>query len=557
MGTFTKAFGNNAQHGALLNQSVAYKTVLAAMPIKPSTADQIIQNRMMKKLSDGGFIADAEYIYIPASTLSGYLKNWANPGTFDLTKNGNIVFREYLGAQSSGGYLGTGFNPLRNASKITKDNMCQIIGVGTATPNTDAETGVYSAVGKSVIGASYNGNLLLSSNSITPVVIPSSSPLMAHYANLRNNSTTFTFYKNITANTYGRTADSLPDGEMYVCARNDSGTTRSSLRFVRYSALLRNMTESRYFEFKAIMEEYLTSYHSNLNSPIDYISKGYPATKALLTLATYDGVDMTIHPSVVDTGIEGWNGYRYWMCNTPLPNPAPAGVSSDYENPSLWASSDGDTWVVPAGVTNPVIPKPSGTFNADVDIYYEGGTMYMVYKQQPDLWFSKSTNAASWSTPIKIKSKDSDANEVRSPAILKGIDNKYYIYYCPSGSGKHVRRISADSPDGAWSVPQEINIVGYGNNTEDWHLDVFTHNGYYYLIAGYSEVYVYKSIDGVNFVGSVQPVLNNYEFLGNTESYYRSSIALINGQPTVYYGAFVLISSVASRRTFKMNIDLL
>ncbi len=72
----------------------------------------------------------------------------------------------------------------------------------------------------------------------------------------------------------------------------------------------------------------------------------------VLTIPTYDSNPNVGHPDVLYVA-GGWNGYPYWMAMTPYP-------STDRENPSIVASADGNTWVVPAGLTNRVVPLPAG-----------------------------------------------------------------------------------------------------------------------------------------------------------------------------------------------------
>ena len=102
----------------------------------------------------------------------------------------------------------------------------------------------------------------------------------------------------------------------------------------------------------------------------------------ILNIPTYtangkDGEGVT-HPDVLDfTQIKGtggaaldtWGGYRYWMAMTPNQT-----GNSQFENPCLAASSDGITWVVPTGITNPLtnVPRePDNTHNCDTDMIYD------------------------------------------------------------------------------------------------------------------------------------------------------------------------------------------
>ena len=83
-----------------------------------------------------------------------------------------------------------------------------------------------------------------------------------------------------------------------------------------------------------------------------------------LDLETYDGSGETIHPDIVYFP-DGWHGYKFWMVNTPYPNNDGA-----LENPSIWCSNDGSSWVIPDGLTNPIVAKPASGVNTDPCIMY-------------------------------------------------------------------------------------------------------------------------------------------------------------------------------------------
>ena len=116
----------------------------------------------------------------------------------------------------------------------------------------------------------------------------------------------------------------------------------------------------------------------------------------ILNIPTYtangkDGEGVT-HPDVLDfTQIKGtggaaldtWGGYRYWMAVTPNQT-----GNSQFENPCLAASSDGITWVVPTGITNPLtnVPRePDNTHNCDTDMIYDPNSdqlwVYYIWEQ--------------------------------------------------------------------------------------------------------------------------------------------------------------------------------
>ena len=68
-----------------------------------------------------------------------------------------------------------------------------------------------------------------------------------------------------------------------------------------------------------------------------------------LNIPTYDGSGQGVHPDVYYNA-NGWNGYRYWMAVTPYP-----GGNAAYENPSIVVSNDNVNWIVPPGLSNPIV----------------------------------------------------------------------------------------------------------------------------------------------------------------------------------------------------------
>lgn len=62
-----------------------------------------------------------------------------------------------------------------------------------------------------------------------------------------------------------------------------------------------------------------------------------------------EGYSAYVHPKVLDTGADRWNGHRYWMCNTNYP-----GTMDRYENPAIFVSEDGTSWAHFGD--NPVVP---------------------------------------------------------------------------------------------------------------------------------------------------------------------------------------------------------
>jgi len=120
-----------------------------------------------------------------------------------------------------------------------------------------------------------------------------------------------------------------------------------------------------------------------------------------LEIPCYDdggsSANQAIHPSILDFGATGWNGYRYWMGFTPYP-----ANQSQYENPSIVVSSDGVNWSVPTGLANPIVPTPVSGYNADIELVYKDSTdeiwMYYKYNDGTSVYLAglKSSDGIAW-----------------------------------------------------------------------------------------------------------------------------------------------------------------
>ena len=147
--------------------------------------------------------------------------------------------------------------------------------------------------------------------------------------------------------------------------------------------------------------------NSKLPVELNQYSHNYPEIvlleePQLLTIPTPDGSGQVVHPAVVFTSSK-FGGYYYWMAFTPYPN-----SNAALENPCIVASNDGLTWVVPAGVTNPLAPTPEGErYNADTQLIYDGvnGKLY-VWSQygggETKSFRVETSNGTTWSEPLEM-----------------------------------------------------------------------------------------------------------------------------------------------------------
>src|SRR5436190_6416072 len=98
-----------------------------------------------------------------------------------------------------------------------------------------------------------------------------------------------------------------------------------------------------------------------------------------LAIPTYERSGEGIHPDVVHFP-SPWHGWEYWMAFTPYPNGNEAA-----ENPSILASHDGLNWLVPDGLTNPLVPPilVGKAFNSDPDLLYSplSNRLVLLYRE--------------------------------------------------------------------------------------------------------------------------------------------------------------------------------
>ena len=221
-----------------------------------------------------------------------------------------------------------------------------------------------------------------------------------------------------------------------------------------------------------------------------------------------------MHPSVVQFDAP-WNGYHYWMAMTPYTN-----YNGYVENPSILASNDGLSWVVPAGVENPVALNKAAQY-ADTQLLYDSASnelwLYYLDKTFPGIVRMRSSNGVNWSAAEHVLG--APALQCLSPAVEKS-GSTYYMWLVdtPSGWNSTSSKIQLHtSSDGKnWSAPQtaEIDQPGY----VIWHIDVSwvpSKSEFWMLLASYpvgtssgnTSLFFARSSDGLHWTTYRRPIL--------------------------------------------------
>lgn len=227
-----------------------------------------------------------------------------------------------------------------------------------------------------------------------------------------------------------------------------------------------------------------------------------------LSLATYDGSGATIHPSVLDMG-SAWNGYRYWLADTPYAN-----ADNQLENPCIWASNNRTDWVVPAGVVNPLVPPPGQSvgFHSDVELVWDADASRMVMFYRLGLFAGAettaielkaltSTNGSTWADAGKIADLPLTGGRV-SPAVVRTGPNAWRMWLWGGTSGTATMH-TATSPLGPWSAA--TNTTLNGGSLDGWHGDVILVGSTYYMAYSHNDLdrmLTATSSDGVAWTAS-------------------------------------------------------
>lgn len=213
------------------------------------------------------------------------------------------------------------------------------------------------------------------------------------------------------------------------------------------------------------------------------------------------------HPSVVYIA-NGWNGYKYWMAETPYPHYSDE-TGEPWENPHIFCSKDGFTWEVPNGLTNPIDDKHRAGYNfmSDTHLVFIPATQtlecwYRGSSATTDIIRKTSIDGVNWSErEIMIRESDSASSGITtriiSPAIIFR-NNEYHMWWVANGVGIHY----AKSTNGNfWTNVTLCTLTGL-TNPDIWHLDCMFATSNKYYLTGYSRsgnLYIYEGTNGTSF----------------------------------------------------------
>lgn len=181
-----------------------------------------------------------------------------------------------------------------------------------------------------------------------------------------------------------------------------------------------------------------------------------------------------VHPSVVFIP-EGWNGWRYWMAYTPYPN-----ADSQYENPCVVVSNDGENWELPNNGVNPIILKPALGYNADPHLVMSPNysKMYLVYRERlstvgNNVRVMETVDGANWTAPATVVTGVYGTQDYASPSVWWDASVRKWSMISHNldsvGYPMQFNQTSGEDIYSGWGANQAVTITNPTGGRSFWH----------------------------------------------------------------------------------------
>ena len=274
------------------------------------------------------------------------------------------------------------------------------------------------------------------------------------------------------------------------------------------------------------------------------------------TTPTSDGSGQVVHPSIVYFP-DGWNGYNYWLAMTPYP-----ATDSQYESPEILACNDGVNWVVPAGLTNPIVDSSSPAAlpnNGDPCLFYNEATdeLWCYYQRRSPgnysrLYLKKSSDGIDWGLSSDLGTLLLDSAEVitfTSPTVVK-IGLTYHLWYIDTLAAPNVYYHRTSTDGETWAGEETCTINGsMPAGKEGWHLEIrymSEYSDYWMLLTicntgtpgNQSWMMFARSINGTDWYLYPEVLLEPSAAAWDKNSIYKATFLLDGSTLQIWYSAF-------------------
>jgi hypothetical protein len=273
-----------------------------------------------------------------------------------------------------------------------------------------------------------------------------------------------------------------------------------------------------------------------------------------------------VHPDIV-RGHGAATGF--WLALTPYPN-----GNSAFENPSIFASKDANSWSVPTGVENPLVQPPAGGYLSDPDLVTNADqSLSMYYREVVGntniVAMIHSADGMHWSDPANLIEVPS--HELVSPSVVRrGMGAAWQMWSVNSGylgCGAPVTTVERrTSPDGiAWGTPSPVNLNQAGENI--WHIDVqwVPARAEYWAIyntfaigsnCSTDALWIARSPDGVNWTTYPSPIARAGVISAFSQIIYRSTFLMnpMATQISLWMSGAAYVNSTYAWNTAKVSV---
>lgn len=304
-----------------------------------------------------------------------------------------------------------------------------------------------------------------------------------------------------------------------------------------------------------------------------------PYNQSPLKIKTFDGLDSPFHPSVLYFE-NGWNGWKYWMVETPFSPKCKPYVDRN-ECPSIHVSNDGVNWSSPDGLQNPLVNfGEEGERNLD---YYSDPHLVMVgdrmecwyrltqrhgevdHRDEVSLRRVYSVNGIDWSEEEIISRLWQNyeckglGKMVVSQAILHDDDIGYRMWYVNSEDhiGKRGVSYSLSKNGLEWSDAVKCR---FDKDINPWHIDVMEDDDNTLLMTIYdhNNLILCISKDGLEW-SFVRILLSPSHVVGSfyRNGLYRSCLVKDSTDCKLYFSAYDYdITSIGLAKLIPSNYDV-
>jgi hypothetical protein len=269
----------------------------------------------------------------------------------------------------------------------------------------------------------------------------------------------------------------------------------------------------------------------------------------VLTLETFDGSGQAVHPDAAATPV-GWGAGPEQLFVTPYPN-----GDATKENPSLYSGSSLVDWLVPAGVTNPIVRPVTGLLSDPDEVFNpETNELWLYYRAvttENEILLIRGSGPTTWGPPTLVARGVN--HTIVSPTVVRRGAGDWLMWSVNSGtSGCTSNETTVElrqSSDGVnWSDPVTTDLSE--TNAFAWHIDVewipskqefwATYNVKVPGSCTTSALHFAKSVDAVHWAPATGAVLVRGAIPAFADIVYRASLLYDEASDTItlwYSGA--------------------